>query len=197
MKVLAKLNFSVWATLIVLSILVTDVKADWVLDERNSGINFSTIKKTNIGEAHGFLDFSGNIKSGVATIEIRSDSVDTQVPIRDERMRQFLFKSDVFPEIMIHSDVADVFPRLKKKPIINIDLPAQLILNGVSKVVNLRVNVTKNNQNGLIVSSVMPVIIKAADYQMEGGVAKLSELVGGIPIASAVPVSFILFFKKK
>ncbi len=197
MMVLSTRNFTIWIVLAVLSMLVTDVKADWVLDERSSGISFSTIKKTNIGEAHSFLDFSGGIQSDVARIVIRSDSVDTQVPIRDERMRQFLFRSEIFPEIIIDSDVADVLSRLKKNAIINVDLPAKLTLNGVSKVVNLRVNVVSHDNKNLMVVSAKPVIIKAVDYQMASGVAKLSELVGGIPIPSAVPVSFVLFFKKK
>lgn len=47
----------------------------------------------------------------------------------------------------------------------------------------------------LVVSSVKPIIIKAADYGMEEGVKKLQELTKLPSIATAVPVTFSLVFK--
>lgn len=183
--------------LLMLSSYPAFAKGNWVLDERNSHISFFTIKKNEIGESYIFFDFSGKISNNTASISILTDSVDTQVSIRDERIKEFLFDVKNNPTIEISSDVKNVFDRLEKRSIITAEMPATLTLNGVTTIVRLNVSVSKKGKNELIVSSIKPIIIKAEDYRLTKGVKKLAELVGGISIISVVPVNFTLLFKRQ
>jgi len=49
----------------------------------------------------------------------------------------------------------------------------------------------------LLAASTTPIIINAADFKMEEGVAKLQALAKLPSVATAVPVSFILSFTKQ
>jgi len=170
--------------------------AKWQLVKDESIISFVSIKKGSVGEAHTFTDFSGLIDHNNATVTIKADSVDTNVPIRNERAREFLFETGIYPTISITSDVSAAMKVAKKGATKMTDLPATLSMHGISKEVSLNISVSRNGKGTISVASTKPVIIKAADYNMDAGVTKLAELVGSIPIASAVPVSFVLTFKK-
>lgn len=170
----------------------------WTLAQNESRVTFSSIKKGTVGEVHSFSDFSGVIDHNKASIDIKTASVDMLVPIRTERALKHLFETDLFPTINITSDVSSALSTLKGADNGSTkfaDIPASLSLHGVTKDITLNVAVTQNG-NTVTVTSAKPVVVKAADYNMDGGVAKLAELVGGIPIASTVPVNFFLTFKK-
>ena len=64
---------------------------NWKLITDESAISFVSIKKGSIAEAHTFTDFSGVLDHGKASVTIKADSIDTMVPIRNERAREFLF----------------------------------------------------------------------------------------------------------
>jgi len=168
----------------------------WMLDQDESLISFVSVKKDSIGEVHTFTDFSGEIKGHKATVTIKPDSVNSKVPIRNERMREFLFETGTYPTISITSDVTGVLDKIKKGKTSLIELPATLSLHGADKEVVLNVSLSRNSKGTMNVASAKPVIIKAADFNMDKGIAKLSELVGNIDITDAVPVSFVLTFKK-
>lgn len=173
--------------------LTSLVASVWQVDTNASSINFVSVKKENIVEAHIFKEFSGTVnEQGVAEIVISTNSVESSVEIRNNRMREFLFETANFPEIKITADVSKL--TMEKNMIQT--LPAMLSLHGVQKEVELNVLVTKASDNSMVVATAKPVIIKAADYNLDGGVAKLSELMGGISIGKTVPVSFALTFAK-
>lgn len=168
----------------------------WNLAKDQSNINFVSVKKGSIGEVHSFGDFSGVIDHDKASISIDTASVDMLIPIRTERALKFLFESGAFPTIEIKSDVTAAIKGAKKGATSFADVPASLSMHGVTKDIILNVSITRNGKNTITVSSAKPVIIKAADYNMEAGVAKLGELVGKIPVVTSVPVNFVMTFKK-
>lgn len=170
--------------------------AAWVLDAANTRVNFVTIKKGNIAESHVFSDVSGNITAGKATITIKPDSVDSNVPIRNERMREFLFETEVYPSIEISANVSDAITQLDAGSSTLLTIPAMLSMHGISKELTLDLRVSKLNDNTLLVSSVQPVLIRAANYNMLDGITKLSSLVNNLPIAETVPVNFSLQLNK-
>ena len=70
------------------------VQAGWNLDESNSSIEFISIKNNQISESHNFQKISGSITSeGLVNVTVDLDSVDTKIPIRDERMRNLFFET--------------------------------------------------------------------------------------------------------
>lgn len=166
--------------------------ASWNLDTANSRVNFVTIKKGNIAESHTFSDVSGSVVAGKASITIKPDSVDSRVPIRNERMREFLFETGLYPSIEIIADVEQVIDNLKPGHSAIVTLPASLSMHGVSEELNLEVRISQLGANTLVVASTQSVLIRAANYNMLEGITKLSSLVNNLPIAETVPVNFSL-----
>ncbi len=166
----------------------------WTLNTEQSSINFVSIKKKNIAESHRFTDFSGDIAEGRATIAIKPDSIDSRVPIRDERMRAFLFETDTFPIIEINANVNEVMGNLNDGDSLLVELPITVAMHGENKTTKAFVRVTAVTDTKLIVTSTQPILVRAADYKMTEGIQKLSSLVNNLPIAESVPVSFSLVF---
>ena len=200
MKTLTKFLNAVIVTTILSMVSLTSYAAGhgekWDLVTDESSISFFSVKKGSVGEVHSFTDFSGVIDHNKASIEIKPDSVETGIPIRNERAREFLFETGVFPTISISSDVTEAMNSATKGQAVEANVPATLSMHGVTKEITLSVRIIRNSKKSISVASTKPVVIKAADYNMDGGVTKLAELVGGIPIASSVPVNFVLTFKK-
>ncbi len=71
----------------------------------------------------------------------------------------------------------------------------ELNLHGVKKNVDFEAIAVMSGDK-LVVSSAKPIIIKASDYGLEGGVAMLQKLAKLPSVATAVPVNFVLTFSK-
>jgi polyisoprenoid-binding protein YceI len=170
--------------------------AEWLIDSANSRVNFISIKKGNIGESHSLTDLSGSITDGKVSIILKPDSVESMVPIRNDRMREFLFETGLYPSIEVSADVVALLKDLKNGASLLATLPASLSMHGVSKELQIDVRINKLSTEMLIVASTQPVIIRAADYNMIDGIRKLSALVNNLPIAESVPVSFSLQFNR-
>ena len=86
------------AIVLLLLLAAGPAAADWTLDNSGSTLSFVTIKATNVAEVHTFGQLTGSVGTdGHARVVIQLASVDTLIPIRDERMREILFKTDLFP----------------------------------------------------------------------------------------------------
>ncbi len=168
----------------------------WVVVSDESHLSFVSIKKNNIGESHTISEVSGQIVDGEATVTLNPNSVESRVPIRNDRMREFLFETNLYPSIVIKAQVNEILEKLKIGTSIVADLEATLNMHGQSLPVLLNVRVGKLTDKKVTVSSVMPVLIRAADFKMVEGIQKLSSLVNGLQIAESIPVSFSLVFSK-
>jgi polyisoprenoid-binding protein YceI len=182
-------------------LLSTAVNADtlggvtnWALDSENSMVNFVTIKKGNIAETHRFTEVSGHIIDDKALITIQPDSVDSRVPIRNERMREFLFETGLYPTIEVSANTKQLIRELNSGTSALVTIPAKLSMHGVIEELNLEVRLSRLDLNTLIVASTQPVLVRAANYNMVAGITKLSSLVNNLPIAETVPVNFSLVF---
>lgn len=77
------------AVLLASALLMTSAisYADWDLDSAGSQLHFMSVKADSVAKLHTFRTLSGSLsKSGEAKLIIDLNSVDTYVPIRDERM---------------------------------------------------------------------------------------------------------------
>jgi len=169
-----------------------DYAARWALNTEKSEVNFISIKKGNIAETHVFNDISGHILNGKAQFTIKPDSVDSRVPIRNERMREFLFETNVYPTIEINANVGDLVSSLKPGQSNMMTIPASLSMHGATKEIKLETRLSMINANTIVVSSTQSVLIRAADFDMVDGITKLASLVNNLAIAETVPVNFSL-----
>ena len=93
--------------------------------------------------------------------------------------------------------MADLAPlkQAKALQLTELKLPATLTLSGVQKTIQLPVQLQPLQGGKIAVNTTQPVIVYAKNYALEGGVKKLSEIMGGIHISDSVPVTFNLVFQ--
>ena len=168
---------------------------DWTLDGGGSDINFVSVKKGTVAEVHHFTRLTGSVKGENATVVIDLTSVETGIGIRNERMKSMLFEVARFASAAITADLSSIdFHALKAGGSLSTAVPLTLDLHGVSKDLSVQVRVTALAGDKLLVTSREPVIVKATDFGLAGGVEALREVAKLSSIAQAVPVSFHLQF---
>ena len=93
--------------LIIISLIVAGpCFAAWTLDNDSSQVSFVSVKAGDAGEVHRFTEISGELSSGGnASVTIQLASVDTLIPLRDERMRELLFQTNLFPTASLNTDI--------------------------------------------------------------------------------------------
>lgn len=171
--------------------------ANWNLNNELSRVNFVSVKKNEIGESHYFKRLNASINDvGQFNLEINLTSVETLIPIRNERMQKFLFNTEVFPKLNLTSDLSKQLKSLKKGQSAILKTQADLALNGINKLISLEVLATQQSNGDIVVASFMPVIINPADYNLTTGIDKLQELAKLPSITHSVPVSFVLTLTK-
>jgi len=170
--------------------------ADWDLDNADSQLHFMSVKSSSIAELHTFKTISGSLSdSGQAELVIDLNSVDTKVPIRDERMQSMLFDTANFPQATLTTqvDIAAV-KTLKAGQTLTQDVELQLDLHGQTRMLPAQLQVTALASGKLMVATTAPVIIKAEDFDLVEGINALRDVVGLPSITLAVPVTATLFF---
>lgn len=172
--------------------------AQWSLDPADSSLHFFSVKKDAIGENHSFLKMTGAIeKQGKAHIEIDLNSVETGIPIRNERMQKLLFKTEDFPQakVEVNVDMAKL-AGLKVGEVWALTTEANIDLHGKQKAYSANLQVVKLSTKKILVTTTAPLIVNAADFDLVGGIDRLKEVAALPAIATAVPVSLSLVFKE-
>ncbi|HPF47981.1 MAG: YceI family protein [Alphaproteobacteria bacterium] len=172
--------------------------AEWKLDAANSNISYGTIKNDSIGESNTFKTISGSISdSGQINIDIALASVDTQVEVRDGRMRDIVFKvaENASAKLTGNVDLAD-YQNQKIGSSRVVETSVQLELVGQKIEQDVTLVVTRLGENKVMVIPQGVLFIDADDYELVDSIETLRELAGLETIASVVPMSFYLTFTK-
>ncbi len=171
--------------------------AEWVLDPAASSMTFATTKNSEITEQHRFTQLSGSVRdNGEARLTINLASVDTRIPIRDERMRDLLYQVTQFPS-------ATFSTRLSLAPILELQdessystlISGELALHGAKIVLEVPVEVTALGAGRFAVVSEETVDVDAAEVNLVKGIEELRKIAGLASISPIVPVSFSLEFQ--
>ena len=172
--------------------------AGWTLNSEASKLNFVSIKKDSIGELHSFKHLDGKIAdSGEFEFSINLTGVETNVPLRNERMTEFLFEANKFPLASGKGKVDMAQINAMPVGVVNSMLiPVQIDLHGKSVEKKVAFQAVKLDEQTLWVVTEAPFLIDAAEFDLTAGVDKLKELVLLPNIAHAVPVTASLMFKK-
>lgn len=171
-------------------------QADWTLDSDGSELSFVTIKAQDVAEVSTFRELSGTVGSdGLARVVIQLASVDTLIPIRDERMRDILFQTGLFPTANVTANL-DIVKLTRMAPGASEAVTTELVLSlGESTLpITTDLLVTRLAPDRMLVATLKPIIVNAASVGLADGVEKLREVAGLPSISKAVPVSFVLQF---
>ncbi|WP_346839704.1 YceI family protein [Microbulbifer sp. SAOS-129_SWC] len=173
--------------------------ADWQLDNGGSSVDFISVKKSTVGEVHHFKQLSGTItEGGDASVDIDLASVETNIPIRNERLQKLLFETAKFPKASIHTSVdAKKLKAMQAGETFVTDADLTLSLHNSEKTLKTRLRVVKLAGDRLQVSTADPIILHAGDYGLAQGVEKLREIAGLPSISPVVPVVATLVFDHK
>jgi len=184
------------AAVLFLSSFVAPAAADWSLDAERSHLAFVSIKSKDIGEVHSFTEMAGSIsEDGRVEVSLMLDSVETLIPIRNERMREFLFKTARYEEATLTAKVdPGVVAGMQPGDISTIAAEGVLSLHGAEQPMILSLQAAKVAEDTVMVASTKPLIVDAAKFGMTEGVEKLREIAGLQSISNAVPVSFVMTF---
>ena len=196
------MNFSTFQMSLVSSLLmaalgVNSAQGAWLLDTKVSSLSFNSVKNARVVESHGFESMQGSVSGGgAARVSIDLASVETMIPIRNERMATLLFDTVKFPVATLTAQVPlAAIRRLPPGGAYITPLALQLSLHGKVQKLVAEVLVTRINHDDYQVSSQKPVIIVAGMFDLDAGIAALRSIAGLDAIISQVPVSFNLVFR--
>ena len=171
--------------------------ADWTLLNDESSLHYVSIKDSKAGEINSFKTLAGSVSDdGTVSLTINLASVETNIPIRNERMQNMLFEVGKFAEADISGDVdlARVL-KLQVGETYTDSITLNLSLHGVAKDVTSGVQITKLANEKILVTSLEPVLLNAEDYKLAKGLEQLREVASLPRISTVVPVTYSLVFK--
>ena len=172
---------------------------NWSLAPTESHLSFITVKAGEIAEAHSFTNLSGAVSAaGEAELVIDLASVETNIDVRNERMRDFLFNVAEFPSASVTTQLDPAaFAALGTGDTLTQEVTAQLDLHGVTADIASQLSVTRIAADKVRVETVVPIIVSASSFGLDGGVEELRNLAGLDSITGQVPVSFSLTFQQQ
>jgi hypothetical protein len=123
------------------------------------------------------------------------DSVETLVPIRNERMRELLFNTTDYKEAMLRAKVDPAaVASMEVGEVKTITAEGSLSLHGAEQPMTILFQVAKLSSDAVMAASAKPLVIDAAKFGLEDGVETLREIAGLASISHAVPVTFVVTF---
>ena len=183
-----KTRFAVALT--VSALLSPLVFADWQVGP-GSRVQFVSIKNNTVGEVSHFETLSGSVTdAGDVEVRVVLDSVETNVGIRNERMKAMLFEVGLYPEAVITAQLdAGAIVLMSDGGVTSVALQIDLHGQTVTKEAKLNVAVT---DQGVSATTVQPILLTASEFGLEGGVAALQTVAGLNAISRVIPVTVAL-----
>jgi len=175
-----------------------NVLAGWVIDPVGSYVGFASVKNDLIAENHSFTQITGTIEdSGDANIAIALASVETLIPIRNERMQAMLFEVAQYPYVTVTANLdLNEFTSLGLGESKTDTILLGVNLHGTDLSKNVLVKVTRSSDNSYEVTSLGPIVIHASQFALSDGVESLRKVAGLQSIDLMVPVTFDLRWVK-
>ncbi|KAF1024632.1 MAG: hypothetical protein GAK37_03064 [Pseudomonas sp.] len=170
--------------------------ADWYLDNESSRLSFVTTKTISVAEVQRFLVLHGKVDdTGAAQLEVELESVNSGVPLRDERMRNELFQIKTFPDALIKAQInlqpiKDLAPGAQ----VELRLPVSVTLHGKTQTYTSELLATRLDDRRFQVVTLEPLVLHAEDFDLLAGIASLRKLAGVSQISLSVPVGAVLIF---
>lgn len=183
-------------TLGALLVSATNARSQWALDNDESSVSFQSTKNGGITETHGFSSVSGYIGiDGEVQLSIDLASVETSIPIRNQRMQALLFKTTQFPTATASAsiDSKTLAATATEGIVVTVEVPITLHLHGFAQELLVPVKVFRDGLS-LRVLTASPVIVDATDFNLGDGVEALRVIAGLASISTDIPVSVNLLF---
>ena len=174
-----------------------NAQAQWHLVNEASQFNFISTKATHIAESHTFAKLQGSVnEAGQANLTIDLASVETMIPIRNERMATMLFEIASFPTAEFTAQVdLQAVNQLNVGGVTDMALSGVLDLRAKTLPLTASVRVVKLANSRVQIQTLKPIIINA-NLSASEGLEKLRVIAGLPSISHSVPVTFNLVFQQ-
>ena len=167
----------------------TDQSKSWVLNQEFSSIAIVTTKNNKVSEVSEFTKFKGSInKANYLSIELDMTSLETNIPIRNERIKKHLFETNLYPTADIHTQLK---PEDLTQGVHNITFDVDM--HGVSGILNAEFMVFEQYGKKIITLH-KPLIVSADMFGLEQGITTLKNIAKLQSIDFTVPMHIILTF---
>ncbi|MEH8019395.1 YceI family protein [Rheinheimera muenzenbergensis] len=171
--------------------------ANWQLDNSGSSLHFVSVKNDVVAETHQFNQLTGQWDGNSVSIQIPVSSLETQIPIRNERIWQYVLQAETFAAISVSATLAEAdTAKLATGQSMVVTLPLKVTIAAETTEVIAAVRITKLSDNSLAAASVAPIMLNTNSFKLTAGVAKLQQLAGLKRIDPLLPVSFNVQFTK-
>jgi polyisoprenoid-binding protein YceI len=174
----------------------------WQVNASSSSLTFNTTKSGSAGvggitEIMRFTRYEGDLnKLGHIELKIDLTSIDSGIPIRDERLQTMLWNVGQYPSVTFSAKISpETMRNLTKEPMV-LEVHGLLTMAGQSQPVKTQLQVTPVNGK-VLVSTLRPILVKADDFGLSSGVEALRAIMGLNYLSSTVPVNFQLELGKK
>lgn len=184
--------------LVVAAALSFSAAADWSVNSAQSSLNFVSVKNDVVAETHSFKDLTGSLtEAGDFAVAIPAMSIDTMIPIRNERILEHVLTAKQYASINAKGKVdSKVLAGLKTGDSAVVDQALDLTLLTKTQSLTAKVKVTKVSDSQLVVTTVAPIMLDVNKFELNAGVEKLRELAGLKSISPMVPTTFSLVLVK-
>ena len=182
--------------LAVLAAAALPAHANWYLDNESSRLSFTSIKNVDIAEVHRFLVLHGKVDGkGVAEVEVELESVNTGIPLRDERLREQVFQIRRYPAARINAQL-DLRPinALAPGAQLELRLPLTVQLAGQTHSYNAQLLATRLDDRRFQVVTLEPLVVHAQDFGLVPNFHALRTSAHLAALSLSVPVGAVLIF---
>ncbi|WJG09314.1 YceI family protein [Aliiglaciecola sp. LCG003] len=170
-------------------------QADWELNNSESKLNFVSTKNVNVSELHNFGALSGTLSnSGAVQVSVDLKTVNTNIPIRDERMQAQLFEVTKTPQATLNAQLPKAVLNMQSGETIHLDLDADISIKNTSAAYKIGLTISKNNDGSFAATTSTPILIDANKHNLVTGIETLQKLAGLTSISLTVPVTFSVIF---
>jgi hypothetical protein len=182
--------------LAVLAAVALPAHANWYLDNESSRLSFTSTKNADIAEVHRFLVLHGKVDGkGLAQVEVELESVNTGIPLRDERLREQVFQIRKYPMARINAQL-DLRPinALAPGAQLELRLPLTVQLAGQTHSYNAQLLATRLDDRRFQVVTLEPLVVHAEDFGLVPNFHALRTSAHLAALSLSVPVGAVLIF---
>lgn len=170
--------------------------AEWRLKNADSNVYYVSTKNIVVSELNYFNTLAGSIdEEGELTIRINLESIETDIPIRNERIKSMLFEVLSYPKatVMATIDTQKLNALIPGKTYIE-TIDFQLNLHGITQNLSTTIKAIKHADGDILVTPTTPILISAQQFGLEKGIERLRKIARLESISPSVPVTFNLTF---
>jgi len=173
--------------------------AEWALKSSDSNVYYVSTKNNSVSELNYLNTLSGTLSDeGELNIKINLESIETDIPIRNERVKAMLFEVLLYPKASITATISpEKLVALKTGNTYTETVNFTLNLHGITQELSTTVKVIKQADGNILVTPITPILITAKQFGLEKGIERLRKIARLDSISPTVPVTFNLTFVPK